>query len=59
MTARSNQYAMTSSYEKSEALGPSKFSKSMELISEDSNSTLDVCFFYVQVTLQITAYEYR
>jgi hypothetical protein len=45
MTARSNQYAMTSSYEKSEALGPSKFSKSMELISEDSNSTLDVCIF--------------
>ena len=34
-----------SQYESEQNLGPSKFSESLKLISSDSNSSLDVCFF--------------
>ena len=39
----SHEYA--SEYERQQGFGPSKFSKSLQLILSDSNSSLDVCFF--------------
>ena len=35
----------TSVYEQEQDFGPSKFSKSLQLISSDSNSSLDICLF--------------
>jgi len=37
--------AHASQYENQQDFGPSKFSKSLQLISSDSNSSLDVCLF--------------
>jgi len=34
-----------STYEQQQRFGPSKFSNSLQLISEDTNSSLDLCFF--------------
>ena len=34
-----------SEYESEQGLGSSKFSESLKLISSDSNSSLDICFF--------------
>ena len=39
----SHEYA--SEYERQQDFGPSKFSKSLQLISSDSNSSLDICLF--------------
>ena len=39
----SHEYA--SEYEQQQGFGASKFSKSLQLISSDSNSSLDICFF--------------
>lgn len=39
----SNEYS--SEYEQQQDFGPSKFSKSLQLISSDSNSSLDICLF--------------
>jgi len=39
----SHEYA--SDYESHQDFGPSKFSKSLQLILSDSNSSLDICFF--------------
>ena len=38
-------HASTSVYEQEQDFGPSKFSKSLQLISSDSNSSLDICLF--------------
>ena len=37
--------AYASQYENQQDFGPSKFSKSLQLISSDSNSSLDICLF--------------
>jgi hypothetical protein len=37
--------AYASQYENQQDFGPSKFSESLKVISSDSNSSLDVCFF--------------
>jgi hypothetical protein len=38
-------HEFTSVYEQEQDFGPNKFSKSLQLISSDSNSSLDICFF--------------
>ena len=38
-------HSLPSQYERQQKLGQSKFSESLNLISSDSNSTLDICFF--------------